>query len=285
MEEFVVGFRRNQNFNHLAAIYFTAEGGGAALLLAAFFIGNSRALMVGLAMVLAGVAALMLDLGKPSRFWRSVYKPGRSWISRGAIFVGALIALSGLYMMIPGAGDIPAGRILRLLAALLCLPTILYTGFLLDSFKGAPSWNNRRMPELFCLHSAATGLSVGGFVLGPALGAGWASSLSLLQVLVLASALALTGRYYRTVSRGGPAEQESARILAKGEMRRFFIHGAVLAGLAVPLVMALASYFGAGAGFWNSAGVLAVSALVRVGGDFCFRYSILKSGVYEPVLA
>ena len=285
MEEFVVGFRKNRNFNYLAALYFTAEGGGAALILAALFSRRTDAVLAGLALVLIGVGALLLDLGRPKRFWRAIYKPERSWISRGALFVGGLVILTLLYAILPGIRQTVAGEFLRLLAALLCLPTIAYTGLLISSFTAVPAWNHSLTPQLFCFHSAATGLVAARLVFHLAgMGPPAASSLALVEILILAPAAAMTWFQYRAAANGGPAEQESARILTQGDMKHIYLFGAVLAGLMAPLLLALAAYFGSAESVWNSGPLLAVVFLARVGGDFCYRLSILKSGVYEPVL-
>ena len=283
MERFEVGFRLNQKFNHLVAIYFTAEGGGAALMLTALFFKQSTALLVGFLMVLAGVVSLLLDLGQPSRFWRSITKPDRSWISRGSLFVGCLIVFGGLYTLFPDVRTSSIGEALRLITALLCLLTITYTGLLLASFKSVPSWSHSLVPQLFVLHSFTTGLIIARFILSlTGLGNG---VLPLLEVLLLASTLGLTYVYYRTNAKGGEAQKESATILARGEMKYFFFHGAVLIGLVLPLVLAVFSYFGSPGGFWNSGALLAMAMLTRLAGDFCYRYSVLRSGVYKPLFS
>lgn len=285
MEEFVVGLRKNNNFNYLVAIYFTAEGGGAALLLAALFTKCSDAIAAGIVMIILGAASLLLDLGQPKRFWRSVIKPGSSWISRGSIFVGALIFLSLIYTIFPGLNNSSIGEIIRLLAALLCLLTGAYTGYLINSFSAVPAWSNHYIPQLFILHSAATGLIIARFVFNLAGVGALAGSLSLLEILILGPTLLMTCNYYRITARGGPAEQESARILTQGEMKSFFQYGALLTGLIVPLVLALAAYFGSANGFWNSSWLLLIAALARIAGDYSFRFAIIKSGVYEPVFS
>ena len=101
MEEFVVGFKVNQRFNRLVAGNFTVEGTGAAVVLGAILTGRPSFIAAGLVVTLAGAVMLFADLGNPVKSWRSIYKPGKSWISRGALFLIGLVFFSALLLISP----------------------------------------------------------------------------------------------------------------------------------------------------------------------------------------
>ncbi|MEW6262289.1 MAG: DmsC/YnfH family molybdoenzyme membrane anchor subunit [Thermodesulfobacteriota bacterium] len=284
MEEFVVGFRVNQRFNHLVAANFTLEGSGAALFLGALFLGCRSCLLEGLIMALLGALALFLDLGSPGRSWRSVYRPGRSWISRGAFFLTGLVVLGLLYTLVPlPAGD-TWGVLLKAILAALALLTALYTGFLVSSMEAIPFWRSWLVPPLFLLQSLATGLLVLYFsvsLIGPVQ---TAPALPPLIAVFLIGAAVLNLGHLTVITRSGPAARESVHRLLRGELKAWFWGGAVILGYAAPLILLIG--FAGDAGGWSagSSAAMLLAAAARIVGDFSFRWTILRTGVYEPVL-
>ncbi len=129
MNEFVVGFRANKEFDLLVAANFTLEGAGAATLLLSLLCDFRLGLLAGLIMVLLGVAALILDLGNPMRSWKALAGTNSAWISRGSVFIGCLCILGILYVFFPSVRNSSFAPVFRTVLAILAFLTVIYTGF------------------------------------------------------------------------------------------------------------------------------------------------------------
>lgn len=131
---------------------------------------------LGLALAAAGLLASTFHLRRPARAvlawtqWRS------SWLSREAILAPLALACAGLHGLLlaaRGASPLPLG----LLAALLCLATVLCTAMIYAQMRSVPRWHHWSTPALFL----ALAIAGGALLLAPAGAA----------LLVLAAALAL----------------------------------------------------------------------------------------------
>lgn len=282
LNEFTVGLRTTErDLDSMVPFSMSAEGVGAAMYLIAFLAGSRAGGVAGLALVLIGAAALFAHLGRPLRFWRVIAEAGRAWMSRGALFTAGLIVSGAAALLFPGEGL--ALLIVQALALACTFFVALYTGILFSSINAVPLWNNALLPILFLMHSFTSAalllttmlsLSGGGLVAhAPECGA----------VIALASAtLALTWMFTGSAP-GTEAAQESVRLLTAGRLKPLFQGGALLAGLAAPLLLVMLAY-----AFRGSPAVSAlflVAALVlRLAGDVSLRYALLRGGVYNPLI-
>ena len=133
--------------------FFGISGGG-------LFLGMNAIDIVGLVLVAVGGLILILDLGKPFRFFNSLLKPKNAWISRGAISDFAFLALVVLYVL---PGLIPSlpwtdavfsqadivSRIFIVLAVFFAIVIMIYPGFVLFYSRNIPFWNSIFTPILF----------------------------------------------------------------------------------------------------------------------------------------
>ncbi|MBI9083545.1 MAG: dimethyl sulfoxide reductase anchor subunit [Desulfobacterales bacterium] len=283
MEEFTVDFRINRQFNGLVAANFSIEGTGAAVLFVGLVLSSRSIFITGLALVMAGVLALFLDLASPARSWRSILRPGKSWISRGALCIGGLVLSSMLLLIIPDVTRSIWGGLLATLSAAAAVMTMLYTGLLVSSMRAIPSWNTRRVPMLFFLHSSTSA----GLVLLSLLSMERSGILPVFMfpvtVLMVATAV-LTLNHAFKMGKCSGAGRESARMLLQGKQRVLFLAGALGCGFVMPLILIWVAYTASGPVSMASPVVVLLGLASRMAGDFSFRLALLRTGVYEPVI-
>jgi formate-dependent nitrite reductase membrane component NrfD len=282
LQEFTVGFRTTErDMDAMVPLSMAAEGVGAATYLIAFLAGSASGGLAGLALVLLGTAALFAHLGHPMRSWRVVTEAGRAWMSRGALFTAGLLLFGTLAVFTRGNGF--DRLILQALALLCTFVVVLYTGIMFSSISAVPFWNSPLLPILFLLHSLTSAALLVVALLAQG-GAGVAAHTRECGALValLAASLALTWSFARTPSRS-EAAQASVRLLTAGPLKLMFQSGALLVGLAAPLLLVLLAYVLRDAG--GIAGALLILAVpLRLAGDVSLRYALLRAGVYSPVI-
>jgi DMSO reductase anchor subunit len=124
--------------------------------------GPDAVLAFGLGYVLAvtGLAASTFHLGRPERAlraftqWRTSWLSREAWASCAALLAGAPVALGVM------GGNAPGG--LGLLAAVLCLGTVLCTAMIYAQLATVPRWNHWMTPLIFLLFALT-----GGAILAP----------------------------------------------------------------------------------------------------------------------
>lgn len=276
-----IGFKPQQVWGlpHALEFFFLGAGGGVYLLstwVAPMPVGQLCAIVLTM---VAG-AVLVFDLGKPTRLWRSMGNLKTSWISRGALsvflFLGAAFIALGVRLGIGALGEnfALAGEVV---ASLFAVVVMLYPGLVLSSYASIPAWNTPMIPFLFFIYSWLTGLAlvwllqiIAGIEARLALAAGIVSlALTVLLLLVFLGAMA----------RGSVAVRESYRQLTQGALANLFLGMVIGGGLLAPLLLVI------GVAVWaaNSSGVLAAAAALVLIGGFCFRYCVLKAGIYPPL--
>src|SRR3990170_5734077 len=98
IDEFLIGVKPQREWGWLVITYLFLGGAGAGLFLISLYIDHGWAGALGLVVVISGTGLLLLDLGRPERFWRAFYRPQSSWISRGCFFITLLVAFGGLHL-------------------------------------------------------------------------------------------------------------------------------------------------------------------------------------------
>jgi polysulfide reductase chain C len=278
MEDFEIGFRINQRFNHLVAANFTIEGAGAAVILGAMLLNHRIGLLAGLGLLLAGAAALFLDLGNPFKSWRSIFNLKASWISRGALFLGILVVLSVLCIIVPVMGQSVAGMAVKAAMGIFAVLIMLYTGFLVASMGAIPFWNSGLVPFIFMFNALATGITVLSWIAVLTGAVKEAALLTTALPFLLIVILAASFWHMALANKKGGASKESVDMLNRGKWKVVFWVGGIFCGLILPLVLILAG------GKTAPLIVLPIVAAARMAGDYCYRLAILKTGVYESVL-
>jgi DMSO reductase anchor subunit len=110
---------------------------------------------LGYALAVGGLLASTFHLGQPTRAWRAFTQWRSSWLSREAwVAVAALlavapVALGALWGREPGLWG--------LVAAALCLGTVLCTSMIYAQLATVPRWNHPLVPVTFLLFALAGG--------------------------------------------------------------------------------------------------------------------------------
>lgn len=275
-----IGFKSQQVWGLPHAVEFFFLGAGAGLYLFATWLVRLPAGQLGaLGLIMIAGAALVADLGKPTRLWRSMANLETSWISRGALavflFVGA--AVLGLFLGQAGAGDFAFAC--EAVASLCAVVAMLYPGLVLSSYASIPAWNSPMIPWLFFMYSCTTGVAA--FWLAQLLAADQAVAVpsaaagSLLLAVTLLSLLVYLG----AMARGSVAVRESLAALTHGPLSVLFVGAVVGAGLVLPLVVLIVAAFSQ----TSDPLLLGLASLLIFGGGFGFRYCVLKAGIYPPL--
>ena len=261
------------------AFYFGGLGGG--LFLFSLLFNNIWGMLAGWAIVavLKG-SSHMIDLGKPSRFWRLVFNARASWLSRGLIFVIAFIAVGFIQMLVtyffPGS---VTEMILKIVSGSLSILVMGYTGLVLSKVKGVPLWKFPFLPLLFISCGLLSGFGV---TQGISLISGSVN----LEFLVMVSRLLLTftalllATYLIIIWQKRDDELNSEFYRIKKGVSTVLLTLVVILGILLPLAIAINSLFVSGTN--NFILISAIASEILSG--TIVDYYLLKSGVYNPIL-
>ena len=264
----------------------------------------------GLALVAAGVACLLADLGRADRALSLFLHPQPTMLSVGAYALAALMLLGGyavaerfLYLPRVPRGAVAAAEGIACAAG---LAVMLYTGLLLQSVQGVAFWASPFVPALFVLSSASSGVAV---VLAATFFVEQADQpfpqgrvapvrrwlVRADAVVIVAEAVCAAGLLLWAHASAHPGVAASLSTLTEGDMAMAWWLGFCACGLAAPLaveVACMASARGTGRGASDvgerrarvSALLAAAAAFVLVGA-LCLRWSVVCAGVHrDPVL-
>jgi formate-dependent nitrite reductase membrane component NrfD len=267
------------------AIYTGGLGGGLYLVSLLF---NSLPGMVVSLLIIAVLkgGTHLLFLGKPWRFWRIMFRPQTSWLSRGFLFVVFFVGISGLkiiatYAMqvgwIQGSTWTTIELSLKILAGVMALGLTTYTGFVLNYIKAIPFWNSPLLPLLFVMCAL-----LGGFGLMVAISLNIAAILAAAEagsrILLLLNVLLIIIYLWRA-SKRQEAGKKSVTEQIRGDAAPVFWIGVVILGIIVPLIIAVISQFN------HISPVLLIAGVAcEIIGGLSLRYSVLKVGIYNSVI-
>ncbi|MDP2719545.1 MAG: NrfD/PsrC family molybdoenzyme membrane anchor subunit [Dehalococcoidia bacterium] len=237
--------------------------------------------------------AHLLFLGHPFRFWRLVWRPQSSWLSRTMIselmfsvfpFLQLLAwtvekypALNTWLGWLPWSGFNP---VIVGIAAFSAFVMIIGTGFIIAGGMGIQAWNTTLVPFLMLSYSflGGTGLIL---LMSP-----WLSSadvnmatIELIARWLLGVTALLVIIYLWTVYYAGPAAKRSVIDLFKGRAAMTFVPGVIVLGLIIPI--AVISWGTVGQ---LSPGIVFFAAVCELIGGFTMRYSLIKAGVFAPLV-
>lgn len=251
---------------------YGALGGG--LFIFSAFQDNLLGVVLGFLVLMAGKGLFLLaDLGKPARFLKVLNRPFKSWISFGAwVFMTFCVAglVYALLLLTGSAGVFTT--LVKLLAIVLASILVVYDGFFLSASAGVAAWHSSSMlPALFGLSALATGA-----VVAQALG---------IAVHPYAAGLLFAGllfahfAYVKGLASSVQSAKVSAAALVSGELKTAYLWVAVVVGAVVPFLVGILAILGT-----VSVALSLVAAACAVVGVFALRYSVLKAGVYAPVM-
>jgi DMSO reductase anchor subunit len=272
---FKLGYRLQSYWDTSMAIAFFSAEVGTGLFLVSYFLDFLPGMILGL--IIAGTLKPYLHLahmGVPSRSWRAIVRPDRSWISRGAISIAALIGFGVLHVANRSLGlGLPA--LVGYLAVAAAMVVVCYQGMAMAHSEAFTLWASPLVPLASICYALTAGVML-------ALSVGW-TALSAPQQAMLATLawimpvvdlLVVVGilLFAKGKSKGGAF---SVEMLLHGEYAGRFRNFVLILGLVVPVSLVVA------AGGSRLVMMLATAAMLI---GFCaFRILMFKAAVFEPI--
>jgi len=269
----------------ILAYFFSGIGAGTWVFSIFYKFYPGMLTSLGLVIVGSGVTHLLF-LGKPSRFWRIVFKPEVSWISRGLIGMAFFSLFAILYILphylpaLPWEAGVGAGRVFFVLSVIGAAWLFIYKGCVFAVSRAIPFWNTPLLPALFITYAGRGGAAV--LLLLAAIMGGGALEVETIESLkfwIVATSAVLILLYLWGMNTGGVAQRQAVLTLIRGRAVLSFYVGVVAVGLLVPLV-----WGGIGLVTTLSALALALIGLASLIGDFYFTYAVARAGVYLPLV-
>ncbi|MDR1714088.1 MAG: polysulfide reductase NrfD [Coriobacteriales bacterium] len=196
-----------------------------------------------------GSGLLIFELGRPLQFWR-VFSTQRAVLTFGAWMVILLVVFDALYFSFfsgwfPWSAAAGARAVVAVIALLLGLGVLLYTGIELSSMKARVLWNTPALPVLFALSGILTGVA-GDYLVcglwpygGPAADAEALAGIlrPLMAGLAVATVVSLLLYVLMMYTSSNPTGRTAATRWLRGSYALPFWLGAVAAGLVLPLLL------------------------------------------------
>jgi formate-dependent nitrite reductase membrane component NrfD len=254
------------------ALFFGGIAGG--LYLVSLYFDSLLGMFI--AWILAMVAGLtdMAHLSKPTRFWRMMLKPKTSWISRGFIFIWLFLGAAAIQMAITyWAEGTAIETVFMVLGGIMAFGVAIYSGFVVGYVGAIKLWNSAIIPILFVVAGVTGGLAL---LMVVSVGESFLSSdvaIALRAVMIgYAVCLAI---YLWVATYESTAARDSAMRILKGNIAPVFWLLVVLLGIIIPIIMLFAT---------DATAVFIISGILIIIGGVALRYSILKAGVYSPLV-
>jgi polysulfide reductase chain C len=260
------------------ALFFGGISGG--LYLSSLFFNSLWGMFIAWILAMAAGMMDMAHLSKPMRFWRMLLRPGTSWISRGFILIWLFLGCAAIQMAISywapgGAVEI----VFKVLAGILAFGVAIYSGFVVGYVGAIKLWNSAIVPLLFVIAGLTGGVSLL-LIVSQGQSADRIVSVANAMLAALVVYAVFVAVYLWVTSYGSHVARDSVMMLLKGKVAPIFWIGVVGVGIVLPIAIvapfALAQK--------TAAAAFIIAAVFAIAGGVLLRYSILKAGVYEPLL-
>jgi formate-dependent nitrite reductase membrane component NrfD len=283
--EFMVKYQQQKEWidgrgNFIAFAFFLGGIAGGLFLAAAYF---DNLLGIFVAFLLTGLMGVsyMFHLTHPLRFWRMVFRPGTSWISRGFTFImlfGFFTVITMILMQwAPDATT--AITTFKVIAGIFAFAQSIYTGFAVSYVSAIKVWNSAIVPVLFVTCGLTGGLAILLAIMMGQDSAQIATLENIIRVVLIALAV-IIGVYLWNTTYSSTAARDAVKRLIGGSLAPLFWVGVFLFGIVIPVAISITTYFTGEA----SSGLLITAIISEIIGGLALRFAILKAGVYTPLL-
>ena len=233
---------------------------------------------IALVFVLATAILLVVDLKRPERFWYILAKPNfRSWLVWGSYILtvfGALAAAWGLVALLGLTAALPP---LAVLGIAFGVAAAGYSGFLFGQAEGRDFWQSPLLPLHLVVQAGIAGaaaLAVAAAFLGTA--AILATLAGILLAALIAHVVLVAAELF--TPHANADVRQAAHAMTHGPDARLFWLGAMIVGVAVPLLALGAAALGAS----PVVGTIA-AALAALGGLLAYEDSWVRAGQAVPL--
>ncbi len=267
----------SEGMGRLIAVAFFCGGIAGGLYLASLYFNNLWGMFIGWLFALGMGLFDMAHLHKKSIAWRMALRPNSSWISRGFLLVVLFIGAAAIQMAItfwaPGTA---AETFFKITAGIAAFGVATYSGFVLSYVNCVKIWNSTIMPVLFVI----AGLVGGGAILlaiHSFSGAADFYAVKIFTIAILSAYAVFVALHLWVSSYNGATALNSVKSIVKGHLSLVFWLVIIFIGIVVPLVITAATD-GASPAVW------VINAVLILTGNLAFRFTILRAGMYRPLL-
>lgn len=287
-DSFNVGYRFQRYWDTpMASAFFFGELGAGVFLVAAFM-GHPPGMLAGLLLTCILKTYFHLShMGVPTRSWRAIMRPDRSWISRGLLAIVFYGGFGFAYLALTALGwadslGIPDGLVVltKWLAVAAALVVATYQGFAMSHSTAIALWSSAVMPLSSLVYAITGGVFVN-------LVMGWSGVLvddPATRHFLANSALALCGvlamvhlSLLHAAHHGSPGGQKSVELLTRTLYAPWFYGVTIALGLALPAALLVVA--------GESLMAVAIAAAGMLAGYYSFRLLMFKAGVFEPIMS
>jgi len=253
------------------ALFFGGIAGG--LYLTSLYFDSLVGMFIAWLLAMATGITDMAHLTKPKRFWRIMFKPQTSWISRGFILIWLFLGSTAIQLALSQWAPGGAETFFKVVSGILAFGVAIYSGFVVSFVGGIKIWNSAIIPILFVVAGLTGGLAVLLIVVPDGVYLGMAIyNIMLIALVVYAVFLAI---YLWVSTYESKAARDSVTRILQGNIAPAFWLGVIALGIVIPIIILLAS---------NATAALVITAICAIIGGVALRYVILKAGVYSPLL-
>ena len=248
---------------------------GAGLYLVSLIYSNWWGMLVAWFIIMfLKVPLHLIYFGKPFRFWRILFKPQTSWLSRGFIFMGLFVIFGavqlGISYWLPGAA---AEIVFKVLAGIMAFGVAIYSGFVVGFVGAIKLWNSAIIPILFVIAGLAGGLAV--LLLASIGEAAQSTDVAVVMRVVLVGYAVFVAIYLWVTTYESAVARDSVMRIIQGSIAPIFWIGVVLLGIVIPIIILFVT---------SASAALGIAAVFAILGGVTLRYVILKAGVYSPLV-
>ncbi len=269
----------------LIVVYFFLSGLGAGTFLTAAacrifggerFAKIERAAAIAVPILLApGLLCLLIDLGKPLRFFNLfLYFNPRSIASWGVWLMNVFMGISVVYAYLHLKGKLAKAKPLACVGGVLAVMVGLYSGMLLYQMRGHELWHSALVPVIFLASAVASGLAV---VLLLSAKADSQQTHVLATALAVAVGVDLVLALTEVVALGWASgtDAETGSLILSGGFGALFLGVYLVLGLGAPLAILI----------WQRAkrSVQISAAVLVLIGTLAMRYVIVMGGQTLPL--
>jgi len=291
-DTFEVGYNPQKEWAWLiTAAFFLGEVGAGLFLVSLFLpgkVGLWSAILGWLIVAVGKNFTHFIYLGKPWRFWRMVFRPQTSWISRGFYATVALCGLGLVYIILKwlqiyeGASPTILSNLIMYVSGFCAFVVMIYDGIVMTYSPSLPLWNSSLLPILRLSYATMGGVTLSLLIaaipgIAPTLSEVQREMLANLERWLIITNLIMIIVYILTLTYSVATAKESAYLIVKEKYPAVFWFGVVLVGLVVIFLLPVIVKT-------HNLSLLVSVATCELIGDFCILFLLIRAGVYSPLM-
>ncbi len=257
---------------------FFVEVGAALFLVAAIFNSLWGEILGWLLTACLGGGAHLLFLGRPFRIWMAIKRPHSSWISRG-LYLMSLFLLFGFIHIVLTIFAEPVTWVL-IVAGIMSGLTIAYGGYEVADVKPIRVWNSSLLPIQLFARSICIAFLIMLTVyllMGMTNIAHGANVKFWINISLIVNACLFLGYLLNLLFDEG-AEKLTLKMILTGELKGIFWPWVAIAGMIIPLIIAISNLASDAAG--SSAFLLILAVILQFIADPALRYCSMRGAYY-----